>query len=103
MNDFLADMEDDLDIFFDGLDAHEILVIAENRTFKAYKDADMDEAMLGRAMVFNPDSPVLTCKEIDASGLEQGSQVVLESKTYDVYAFRPDGSGLGKIELTLAQ
>ncbi len=92
-------IHDDLDIFFVGLDALEVSVCGENRTFRAYRDNDMDEAVLGRAMEFKPDQPVLTCKEMDASGLDDESQVVLEGKTYDVLDFTPDGTGLGKLKL----
>ncbi len=96
-------VQDDLDVFFIGLDALEVSVCGENRTFNAYKDNDMDEAVLGRAMTFNPDAPVLTCKEVDAFGLVRESQVNLEGRTYDVLGFTPDGTGLGKLELMVSQ
>ncbi|SME96448.1 head-tail joining protein [Desulfovibrio gilichinskyi] len=97
------DIHDDLDIFFIGLDAVEVTIFGREEPFKAYKDTDMDEAVLGRAMIFNPDEPVLTCKEVDGTDLERGDSVILEGKTYDVLRFLPDGSGLGKLELSLAQ
>ncbi|WP_419779827.1 head-tail joining protein [Maridesulfovibrio sp.] len=96
-------IHDDLDIFFKGLDAVEIAVIGEDHTFTAYKNTDMDSVTLGRAMVFNPDQPMLTCKEVDASGLNRSDQVVMEDKIYDVLDFTADGTGLGELELMLAQ
>ncbi|MBI9110111.1 hypothetical protein [Maridesulfovibrio ferrireducens] len=95
-------INDDLDIFFIGMDAVEVTVFGREQPFKAYKDNDMDEAVLGRAMTFNPDEPVLTCKQVDGTGLERGDSVILEGKSYDVLGFQPDGSGLGKLELVLA-
>lgn len=96
-------IHDDLDIFFIGLDVVEIAVCGEDRTFKAYKNTDMDSVSLGRAMTLNPDQPTMTCKEIDAGDLNQESQVIMEGKTYDVYDFTADGTGLGELELSLAQ
>lgn len=96
-------LKDDLDIFFIGLDAVEVAVCGEDRTFKAYKNTDMDSVSLGRAMTLNPDQPILICKEFDGAGLDQESQVVMEGKTYDVYDFTADGTGLGELELVLAQ
>ncbi len=66
--------------FFIGLDAVEITVCGEDRTFKAYKNTDMDSVSLGRAMTLNPDQPTMTCKEVDAAGLDQESQVIMECK-----------------------
>ncbi|WP_421902183.1 head-tail joining protein [Maridesulfovibrio sp.] len=96
-------IHDDLDIFFIGLDAVEITVCGEDRTFIAYKNTDMDSVSLGRAMTLNPDQPTMTCKDVDGTGLDQESQVVMEGKTYDVLDFTADGTGLGELELMLAQ
>ncbi|WP_320169954.1 hypothetical protein [Maridesulfovibrio sp.] len=96
-------IHDDLDIFFKGLDAVEVSVCGEDRTFKAYKNTDMDSVSLGRAMTLNPDQPIMTCKEVDGVGLDQESQVIMEGKPYDVLDFTADGTGLGELELMLAQ
>ncbi|BBD08455.1 head-tail joining protein [Desulfovibrio ferrophilus] len=97
---------DDLEFFFAGLDAQEVIVTlpdGSTRSFLGYLDAPFALHELGDGFALETAAHKLTCKASDAAGIMRGeSTITVVGTEYDVTDVKPDGAGVTVIDLTKA-
>lgn len=94
-------MQEDLDVFFSGLDATEAVftVGGEKRKVRGYFDDGFFDANVGQ-VVLNTTQPRFTCKASLVEKVERASVVTVLGKSYTVLEVQPEGTGTSTVILT---
>jgi hypothetical protein len=90
---------DDLDAFFDGMDAKTVTVGSDS--FLAYFDNGYFDANSGGTVSISSSSPAMTAKSADVTrlSLQRGTVLTLDAENYSIHDLQPDGSGVTQILL----
>ena len=94
-------MIENLDIFFHGLDAKQILFTLSGgtQTVTGYFDNAFFDATIGET-VLDTTAPRFTCKMSDVEGIPIESPCVLDGVAYTVMQIQPEGTGLAVVKLS---
>ena len=94
-------MQEDLDVFFSGLDATFAVFTfgIEKRKVRGYFDDGFFDANVGQ-VVLNTSQPRFTCKAALVENVERGSAVSVKGKSYTVLEVQLEGTGTSTVILT---
>jgi len=94
-------MNEDMSIFFDGLDSVLAEFVTGNSSWyvQGYFDNGFYDTSVGD-VVLDTTQPRFTCDSYKISKIQRGSSVIIKSKEYKIIQIQPDGTGTSVVLLS---
>lgn len=92
--------EEDLDVFFDGLDSKKLRFSHEGKTWQAtcYFDNAFFDVSVGET-VLDTTQPRITAKYSEVKDVPREAEVMIDGKRYSVTQVQPEGTGCATVTL----